>query len=218
MLFMNFNNFMIFGDSYSTFEGTMPEGFIPFYYKNGRPETNVTKVEETWWYQTMEETGMNLVQNNSWSGSAIGYRGHNNADTSSTHSFIFRLRNLIKDGFFEENKIDTVFLFGGTNDSWVNPNLGEIKFDDFAEEDFYSVLPAICYFSKLLRETLPDAEIYCLINTGLKSEIVDCFEVVSEKYGFTAVTFDKIEKMTDHPTINGMKQISDRILSIMGDK
>ena len=211
-------NFMIIGDSYSTFEGTMPEGNIPFYYKNGRPETNVTKVDETWWYQVMEATGMNLVQNNSWSGSCIGYIGYNGADTSQTHSFIFRLRNLIKEGFFEKNKIDTVFVFGGTNDSWSNAPLGEIKYENFTEEDFYTVRPAIFYFMDLLRETLPEAEIYCLINTGIKEEVSSCLSEAAARNGMIEITFDKIEKMTDHPTINGMKQISSRVLDVMGEE
>ena len=212
-------NAMIFGDSYSTFAGYVPENFICFYSENERIETDVTKVTQTWWYQVMEETGMNLVQNNSWSASSIGYTGYNGADTSETHSFIFRLRNLINDGFFEENKIDVVFLFGGTNDSWSGAPLGEMKeYKDIVEDDLYNALPAMCYFTALLRETLPDAKIYCLINTGLKPEITNALSELSDKHGMTKITFDKITKFYDHPTIVGMVEIKDQIMSVINEE
>ena len=59
------NNAVIFGDSYSTFEGFVPNGFRVYYSESGRPETDVTKVEETWWHQVEREAGINLVLNNS---------------------------------------------------------------------------------------------------------------------------------------------------------
>lgn len=212
-------NAMIFGDSYSTFAGYVPENFICFYSENERIETDVTKVEQTWWYQVMEETGMNLVQNNSWSASSIGYTGYNGADTSETHSFIFRLRNLINEGFFEENKIDVVFLFGGTNDSWSGAPLGEMKeYKDIVEDDLYNALPAMCYFTALLRETLPDAKIYCLINTGLKSEITNALSELSDKHGMTPIKFENITKFFDHPTIVGMTQIKDQIMAVISEE
>ena len=212
-------NAMIFGDSYSTFAGYVPENFVCFYSENERIETDVTKVEQTWWYQVMEETGMNLVQNNSWSASSIGYTGYNGADTSETHSFIFRLRNLINEGFFEENKIDVVFLFGGTNDSWSGAPLGEMKeYEDIVEEDLYNALPAMCYFTALLRETLPDAKIYCLINNGLKPEITNALSELSDKHGMTKITFDKIAKFYDHPTIVGMVDIKNQIMAVINEE
>ena len=210
------NNVMIFGDSYSTFAGYVPENYICFYSENERIETDGTKVEQTWWHQVFEETGMTLVRNDSWSASSIGYTGYNGADTSATHSFIFRLRTLIKDGFFEENDIDTVFLFGGTNDSWSGAPLGEMmEYGDIVEEDLYNALPAMCYFTALLRETLPDAKIYCLINTGLKSEITNALSELSDKHGMTKITFDKITKFYDHPTIVGMVEIKDQIMAVI---
>ena len=109
------NNTLIFGDSYSTFKGYAPEGYAIYYSENERPETDVTQVSQTWWYQVVEKADLKLVLNNSWSGSTIGYTGYNNTDCSKSSSFIYRLRQLIENDFFAKNQIDTVFVFGGTN-------------------------------------------------------------------------------------------------------
>ena len=209
------NNTLIIGDSYSTFKGYVPDGFAVYYFENERPETDVTKVEQTWWHQVVQEANLNLVLNNSWSGSTIGYIGYNNTDCSKSSSFIYRLKHLIEKGFFDNNKIDTVFVFGGTNDSWSNAPLGEIKYSDWEEKDLFSVLPAICYFLNLLKETLPQAKIYCLINTEIKPEIASCMKNACKEYGITPVAFDKIDKTSGHPTIQGMKDIKNSVLKVI---
>ena len=209
------NNVIIFGDSYSTFENFIPNGYAAYYSENERPETDVTKVEQTWWYQVVEEAGFKLALNNSWSGSTIGYTGYDNVDCSKSSSFIYRLKQLIENGFFMENKIDTVLVFGGTNDSWSNAPLGEIKYSGWEEKDLFSVLPAVCYFLNLLKETLPQTKIYCLINTEIKPEIASCMENACEKYHITPITFNSIDKKCGHPTIQGMKDIKESVLSVL---
>lgn len=203
-------NALILGDSYSTFKGYIPDGYATWYPTNDRCDPDVKQVTQTWWHQVISEANLNLVLNNSWSGSTIGYTGYNNADNSKTSSFIYRLNQLIENGFFETNKIDTVFVFGGTNDSCANAPLGEMD-----GTDLYSVLPAICHFFKLLRETLPAADIYCLINTHLKPEVVTALKEVSNRHGITAVAFDYIEKDFGHPTAKGMEDIKNGVLTAM---
>ena len=212
------NNAIIFGDSYSTFSGFVPDNYAIYYSENERPETDVTQVSQTWWHQVVEKADLKLVLNNSWSGSTIGYTGYNNTDCSKSSSFIYRLRQLIENDFFAKNQIDTVFVFGGTNDSWSNAPLGEIKYSDWEEKDLFSVLPAVCYFLNLLKETLPQTKIYCLINTEIKPEIASCMKNACKKYGMTSVAFDKIDKMCGHPTIQGMKDIKDCVLNILNNK
>lgn len=212
------SNAIIFGDSYSTFKNFVPDNYAVYYSENERPETDVTKVEQTWWYQVVKELNLNLVLNNSWSGSTIGYTGYNNTDCSKTSSFIYRLKQLIENGFFVKNQIDTVFVFGGTNDSWSNAPLGEIKYSDCSDSELYSVLPAVCFFLKLLKETLPQAKIYCLINTEIKTEIASCMKNACEKYDITPVVFERIDKKCGHPTIQGMKDITDSVLKTLNNK
>ena len=209
------NNTLIIGDSYSTFEKMVPDGYRVYYSEEGRPETDVTKLSQTWWYQVIEEANLNLVLNNSWSGSTICYTGYNNTDCSQTSSFIHRLHVLIDQGFFDQNNIDTVFVFGGTNDTWANAPLGIMKYDNWEHDDLYFVLPAITYLLKTLKEKLPKAQIYCLINTDLKPEIAVGMKSACQKYGITEISFDSIDKRCGHPTIKGMQDIKNTVLKVL---
>ncbi len=206
-------NALIIGDSYSTFRGYVPEEYEVYYAEEIIRETDLTRVRDTWWYQVMEEGNFNLILNESWCGAPIGYRGYDGEDCSKTSSFIYRLRQMKERGFFRDKEIHTVFAFGGTNDSWCEAPLGEPKFSDWKEEDLYSVLPAICCFFHELRQCLPKAEIYCLMNNGLKPEITDCMLLACKNHAMIPVTFHHIDKMGDHPTIQGMKEIKDRVMA-----
>ncbi|MBE6739881.1 MAG: hypothetical protein E7565_06140 [Ruminococcaceae bacterium] len=209
------NNVLIIGDSYSTFKGFIPEDYAFYYSEEEREGTGVTRVEETWWHLLKEEANLNILLNDSWSGSTIGYTGYNGNDTSKSSSFIYRLRRLKENGFFEENRIDKVFVFGGTNDSWCGAPLGEIKTDNISENDLYNVLPAIYYFFASLKEFLPKTKIYCLMNTNLLPEIYDCFNTVCEKLDILPIKFEHITKNGGHPNIQGMIDIKNAVLKAL---
>lgn len=209
-------NAIIIGDSYSTFRGFVPEGYEVYYAEEIIRETDLTKVSQTWWYQVMEETGLRLVLNDSWCGAPIGYTGYEGEDCSRSSSFLYRLRSLAASGFFEKEDIGTVFVFGGTNDSWCDAPLGEMQYDEWEEKDLYSVLPAICCFFQTLRDCLPEAKIYCLINKDLKPEITDCMLESCKLHAMTPVTFPHMDRMGDHPTIAGMHQIKEAVLQAIG--
>ena len=207
-------NLLIIGDSYSTYKGYIPEGFAVYYSKEGRgdPEFMVTKmeVEDTWWMRLINSTDANLVENNSWSGSTLCYTGYN-GDCSHTSSFIYRYRQLKERGFFEENKIDTVLVFGGTNDSWANAPLGELKYGDFEESDLFNVLPAFSYFMKTLKEDLPEARIVFIANCDIKEEIIDGARQAGEHYGVDVVALSGVTKEHGHPNVQGMKEIFEQV-------
>ena len=205
-------NVLIFGDSYSTFEGYIPEGYGIYYYKNGREDNDITKVTETWWHLLSEELDLNIVHNNSWSGSTICYTGYGNTDRSHSTSFIYRLSQLYENGFFENNKIDTVFIFGGTNDCWAESPLGEETFGDYSHENLFNVLPAISYIIKRVREILPEANVISIVNDGLKPEIAKAVISASEKYDTSYVLLENIDKSNGHPTAKGMQEIKEQIL------
>lgn len=207
---MEFKNVLIFGDSYSTFNGYIPKGYAAYYSETGG--TDVRNVNETWWHRLISETNSELVLNDSWSGSTICYTGYQNTDCSQTSSFICRLNKLIAGGFFKENEINTVFVFGGTNDSWSNAPIGELKFSNWEKQDLYNVLPAICHFIFKLKETLPAARIVWLMNSGLKPEISDGMKTACEYYDITSIKFDCIDKIEGHPTVKGMEDIKNQIL------
>lgn len=214
------NNLLILGDSYSTFEKQIPQGYSSYYYpRMVDPEKPVRKMEldETWWRRFMKRTGANLVLNDSWSGTTICHTGYNNADCSKTHSFIFRYRRLYDEGFFEKNKIDTVIVFGGTNDNWAKAPIGELTFSDWKEEDLFSVFPAIGYLMYRLRTDIPAARIIFIANCDLNGEIVECMKRSGEHFGVEVVTLSGIEKQLGHPTPKGMEQICDQLISALGE-
>ena len=211
-------NILIFGDSYSTHKNVIPQGYKAFYCDGGREEgpavTNM-QMEDTWWYRFIAYIDGRLVRNDSWSGSTIGYTGYENTDCSQTSSFIYRYRKLKESGFFKKNEVDTIFVFGGTNDSWCGATLGEIKLSDWEENDLFKVLPAICYFAYTLKKDLSNVEIVFVINTELKEEIVNCIEIASKVYKFKFVRLENITKENGHPTTKGMVEISEQVIKAL---
>ena len=102
-------NLLIFGDSYSTHRAYIPKEFPTYYCDGGQgPDEPVTDMrwEQTWWGRLLKNTDAKLIQNNSWTGSAIGYTGYL-GDCSKTSSFICRYHKLLESGFFDTNSIDT---------------------------------------------------------------------------------------------------------------
>ena len=199
-------NILIIGDSYSTFNGYIPDGYKTYY-----PALDVESVEDTWWIKFLKETNSNLVHNNSWSGSTICYTGYA-GDCSQTSSFICRYRKLKECGFFKENEIDTLFVFGGTNDSWANAPLGNLQFDGWAEKDLFEALPAICYFMWTLKNDLPNAKIVFLINCDIKSEISEGMKTAGRYFNVETIEFQNLDKENGHPTSKGMAQISEQVI------
>ena len=214
---MSFGNVMIFGDSYSTFKGYIPEGYAVYYSGNRETPPDVSDVTKTWWHQVISETGSTLVQNNSWSGSTICYTGYGCTDRSKTSSFIYRFEKMLKEGFFKENKIDTLFVFGGTNDSWCQAPEGQLQFSDWTRDSLFFVLPAMCYFFYRLKKELPDTEIVCIINNGLRASIIRGMNKICEHYGIKKVSFENtpIDKVNGHPTEQGMTDIKNHILNTL---
>ena len=208
---MSLGNVLIFGDSYSTYKGFIPKGYVDYYRPEGNPKTDLLYVEETWWHQVINETNSTLLLNDSWSGSTVCNTGYN-GDCSKTNSFICRFNKYKCEGFFTNNKIDTVFVFGGTNDNWANSPLGDVKFDNITEDDLFCALPAMSYLLKSLCEVLPNAKIYCLINTELKPEITNGYKQIAAHYNVNAIHFEAIDKQNGHPTIKGMDDIKAQIL------
>lgn len=211
------NNILIIGDSYSTYGGYIPEGYRTYYSEEGRgPDQPVTKMrlEETWWMRFINATGATLAENNSWSGSTVCYTGRE-GDCSRTSSFIYRYRCLREQGFFERNKIDTVFVFGGTNDSWIGAPRGEMKLEleGIEEADLFCVFPAICHLMGTLKRDLPDTRIIFIANCDIDPQVVDCIKGAGEHFGVEVVELEGIDKQSGHPTPLGMEQICKQILS-----
>jgi len=212
---MKLGNILIFGDSYSTYEGRIPEGYAVYYSGHRTNPPDVSAPELTWWGRILKATESALIQNNSWSGSTIGYTGYNNSDCSHSSSFIYRFEKLLADGFFEKNRIDTVFVFGGTNDSWSNAPLGEFCIGGIEDTELFNVLPAISHFAKRLSEELPEARTVFLGNCDIKTEVTDALRDACAHYGHIYVALKSIDKLNGHPTELGMEQIAEQVLAAL---
>jgi len=202
-------NVFIMGDSYSTYGGYIPEGYNT-YYSDDRAAAPVVKgVEKTWWSLTAKENNLNVVLNDSFSGSMISNTPRE--PFTERPSFVSRIDKYIFENFFAENNIDIMFIFGGTNDSWFDASIGELKYSDWTDDDLKGVLPAFCYL--LSRAKTVVDEIIVIINDGLKQEIVDGFTQACKKNDVTYLCLENIDKENGHPTELGMKQISQQLTS-----
>lgn len=206
-------NAVIIGDSYSTYTDCVPENYA-VYYTPTEPASNILKADETWWKIVADKLNLNIVENNSWSGSTIGYRGYDNSDCVES-SFIYRLDCLTKRNFFKENNVDIIFAFGGTNDSWADVPLGEEKLSYWEKEDLYNIIPAIYCFTDKLKNAADNCEKVLIINTGLKDEIKETMIKACKLNDVKYVELNDIDKIDGHPSKSGMHRIAEQVLSII---
>ena len=210
---VNLGNVFILGDSYSTFKESIPEGFATYYYE-GRENFDVNSPEDTWWGMLLNKVNANLVLNSSWSGTTICNTGYN-GDDYSDKSFVARFDKLVNDGFFKNNKIDTMLLFGGTNDCWAYSPLGETKTENWTKEDLYSFKPAFCYLIDRIRKELPKARLISILNTHFLPEFDKAIKGLNEELKVETIVLSDIEKINGHPNKKGMEQISEQVLEYL---
>jgi len=210
----NIGNIFILGDSYSTFEGHIPDGYGSFYVPGGRDNSDVTRVEETWWYILADRTCGKVVRNCSFSGTTVcntGYGGY-----SPDTSFVGRFDRLAAEGFFGENRIDTFFILGGTNDDWANSPVGELKYGDWTDDDLRSCLPAFCYLLYRIKESVPHARIVNILNdVVIKPELILGYREAAEYYGIECVEIGDFDRMAGHPTVRGMEEIAEKVANVL---
>ncbi len=195
--------FVIFGDSYSTYLGKVPNGYRCYYgVKRFDGAPVVSSFEKTWWGRLMEYTGAELVLNESFSGSSVCKTGYPDYDAET--SFVSRASKLFRRDFLRENNVDTALIFGGTNDAWSQSPLGELDGDDL-----YCVFPAFRYLIGSLKEQ--GMRVVVLINTEFPQELEDGIISLCETFGAEYVALKDIEKGNGHPTELGMEQIFEQM-------
>lgn len=196
-------SFGILGDSYSTFKNHIPKGYS-CYYPNEKVD-DVLQVEHTWWHQLMQRHGMKLLVNDSYSGATVCTNTREGQPLSS--SFTQR----VKDTFSGDADLDYIFLFGCTNDSWLNRTIGKPKYDQWSEADLLQVLPAYSFTLDYLTKHNPKSKIVAVLNTELHPDIHAGMLAAAEHYGATAVVLENIDKQCGHPSALGMRQIAGQI-------
>lgn len=194
----------ILGDSYSTFEGFIPKENKVWYFKTPpKDRTDVTKVEQTWWWQVIKEGGYKLGVNNSWSGATVCNTGYNDNDATN-FSFVTRSTNL--------GNPDIILICGGTNDSWANSPIGDYKYEGWKRADLFCFRPAMAKMLEDISERYPNVQVYFILNSELKKEVNESVDTICKHYNVPVIKLHDIDKKNGHPTIKGMKAFAEQVL------
>lgn len=198
--------FSILGDSYSTFEGYIPDGHA-CYYPRVEAVDDVLCVEDTWWYKLMHRSEMRLLVNNSYSGSTVCSQVRD--DHPKSASYVERA----KCSFLGANgeQPDYIFVFGCTNDSWLERPIGRLKFGGWTAGDLKQVLPAYCCVLNRISKNYPQTKIVTVVNTALDPAISEGMVLAANYYRTINIVLEDVDKQRGHPTALGMTQIADQI-------
>ena len=134
-------NVAILGDSISTYKGYMISEYPNFY---PYATADIKSVHDTWWMQLIDKMGMNLLVNNSCSGSCVSSGTGSNAAVNDN-----RLNKLIKNG----QKPDIIIIFMGANDcgsKYVNSDTFDASYNTMLEK-----ITKLCPDSEIFIMTLP---------------------------------------------------------------
>ena len=194
----------VLGDSYSTFQGYIPEGNETWYYTpTDTSLTDVDNVTQTWWWQVINQAGCLIEKIDSYSGATVSYHGYDNQDYSE-RSFITRLPRL--------GSPDVIFIFGGTNDAWAGAELGDYQYDNFSRSDLYTYRPALACLLQQAKERYPNVKIFCIINDKISKDFIESSKVICNHYDIPYIELKDIDKKCNHPTVIGMRSIAQQVL------
>lgn len=197
----------VLGDSYSTFAGFIPKGNACWYNSPAdHKRTDVTKVEQTWWWQVANEGGYKLGAIESYSGATVCNTGYRDEDYSD-RSFVTRCTNL--------GNPDIILICGATNDSWANAPIGDYKYANWKRVDLYFFRPAMAKMLNDIKLHYPNVEVYFILNTGLKKEINESVLEVCKHYDVPVIELVDIDKKSSHPSVKGMKAIAQQVLKFI---
>lgn len=197
----------VLGDSYSTFAGFIPEGNACWYNSPAdHKRTDVTKVEQTWWWQVANEGGYKLGAIESYSGATICNTGYRDEDYND-RSFVTRCTNL--------GNPDIILICGATNDSWANAPIGDYKYANWKRVDLYFFRPAMAKMLNDIKLHYPNVEVYFILNTELKKEINESVLEVCKHYDVPVLELVDIDKKSSHPSVKGMKAIAQQVLKFI---
>ena len=200
----------ILGDSYSTFQGYLePDTNAVWYFEGSHDNTDVTKVEQTWWHLLITSQGWKLERNNSFSGSTVCATGYDGEDYWN-RSFFNRSTHL--------GSPDIILVFGATNDCWAHSPIGDYQYDDWTAEQLYSFRPAMACLLYRLLTRYPNTKVYFILNSELSDVINESVYTICRHYGVGVITLSNIEKINGHPSIAGMREIARQVAdAISGD-
>lgn len=200
-----------YGDSVSTFEGSIPQGYN-VYYSPSTPNSDVTTEDDCWWKMVVNDTGLTLKGNISSSGSTVGsYTTDASVPAGTAHG--------IDDDRI--SKLDSssgyVVVYLGINDAWS-------YWQD--EDTFKSVYEEMI---QKIQHHCPEAQIFCCkihpIDTSLGGEFGVANNVISDVatannckvIDFSTLNFDSSDYQDGllHPSKSGMEKLAGRASEII---
>lgn len=193
--------FSFIGDSISTYQDYVPEGYATFY---PYPTADVTDVNLTWWMQVCNKIGASMYINNSYSGSCVATSG------SSSSSNVDRLKELV----VNERSADVIIIFMGNNDA--NPNSGIT--DSLFNERYRMMIDYIYDLCgeevKVILCTLPTSKLY---TEARKTSFNGIIENIANDYKLDVIDFasmDLIPHLVDsaHPETSGMTAMANKVV------
>lgn len=192
----------IIGDSISTYQDYIPEGYSCFY---PYPTADVNDINQTWWMQVINKLGAGLFVNNSYSGSCVSDSG-----TSATQSDV-RLATTV----FGNETPDVIIIYMGSNDC-ASQYIGHATFGP-AYERMLQKLQALCPNAEIVVCTLATTIFYeASEQAKYNATITEC----ANKYGATLIDLSKVDisnYLVDsaHPNKAGMTLIAEGILEAL---
>ena len=199
----------ILGDSYSTFQGWIPEGNAVWYPFADRAVNDVTEPDQCWWHLVIGALDGELEENESWSGSTICYTSYNAVDRRDS-CFVTRANRL--------GNPTLILVCGGTNDSWANSPIGDYKWSGWTDEDLATFRPAMAKLLFDLKTMYLQARIFFILNSELKSEINDSVHEACKYYDVPCIDLENIDKQGGHPSIAGMKAFAEQVVAVVKEK
>ena len=193
----------ILGDSYSTYEGAVPEGNAVWYFAPPKAKNGVDSVEKTWWSIAIKALDGTLEKCEAYSGATVSATGYGKADYSD-RSFVTRATRL--------GDPDVIFVCGATNDSWADSPLGEKKTVGWTDEDLKCFYPSMSKLVDVLIKTYPKAKIYFVLNDSLKTEINDWVHKCCRRKRIPCVDLVGVSKKDGHPDAEGMVSIAYQVV------
>ena len=199
-----YGSFSVIGDSYSTFMGfTDPLPNAQWYPHAGNA---MASVEQTWWKLFEHASGMELVQNNSFSGSTICTHSWNNV-TDLTNSFVGRVDNLREAGL--------IIVEGATNDNNAGSVIGNYVWDNFTDADKRTFRGGTAYVIDFLQKKYPESQLIFMLNNGLRADINESVQTICDHYGVPVLKLHDITKIEEHPDVPGMIAINEQLMEML---
>lgn len=193
----------ILGDSMSTYQTIVPDGYSCFY---PYPTADVNNYNDTWWMQVANRFGMKLLMNNSYSGTCVSTGTGSYSTTLDS-----RLANLLKNG----EKPDVIIIFMGANDcgsQYVQLSTFKSSYKTMLEK-----IQKLCPESEIICLTLPKAKMYSDADRADYSKVImdtaleyNC-KLINLENSWDPTNFNNLLCDSIHPKKAGMDKIFETI-------